>query len=258
MQPQIELIDVGAAVLNLGLVLPIVGVVLIMTAAVLVWRRPLEASSLTAMLIAGAALLLLSDQGIRNFKLSATGLEVTRDELKQATVDYTKQIAKLGSDIEEQKRIVAEQSKLLGEHQSRLDGASPASAPDARAKPSVELNKIQEISDRFARNSKYAILVFYRTGTAQKAAGDAMAAEFLKRGFQSSATNTDLNEIVPQLSGERRASNVLIVAKSAKLPILSDVQAVVEQAAAAHKLNPPTLDDEEWTFKRGDVQIYIF
>jgi hypothetical protein len=233
--------------------LAIVGSALLAGVAWLIWRRPTESSPTTIIFLAAVALILLSDERLSNFKVGSSGIEVSRADLTKTKEDYASQIAKVAGGLEEQRRIVEEQKKLIVAQQATLDVLTkkPADAP----KPD-ELNKIEQIRKTFAEKSKYSVLVFYRT--AKRREGEALAKALLDAGYQSSATGSDLTEVVADIAGDRQPGKVFLAAKSLQLPVLGDVRAITERVAQANGLKSPTVDDEEWTFRRGDIQIYLF
>ena len=233
--------------------LTIVGLALLAGVGWLIWRRPAESSPTTIIFLAAVALLLLSDDRLSNFKVGSSGIEVSRAELKQTKEDYASQIAKVASGLEEQRRIVEEQKKLIVAQQAALDGL--VKKPADAAKPD-ELNRIEQIRRTFAEKSKFAVLVFYRSPKRKE--GEALTRALLDSGYQSSATGSDLNEVVADIAGDRQPGKVVIATKSLQLPVLDDVRTIAERIARENNLKAPVVDDDEWTFRRGDVQIYLF
>jgi hypothetical protein len=228
----------------------IIGIALLAGAAVIIWRRPSENNPLTVMFLTGVALIFLSDQRIQNLKFGTSGVEVTRGQLSDAQEDIGKQIADLRSDVEKQKQ-------LLDLHQHLLD-ARPA-APDAPNRPAIApvQERVKEVEQKFAENSKYLILVFYRQG--QRTAGEALSAALVEQGYKSSAITTDLTEVsIPGLSDPRPGTIVIARARQVPPALAEATRTKAAEIATKFNLIAPIVNNDEWPFRRGHIQVYMY
>lgn len=229
------------------------GSALLLLALFLILRRSLDANVLPMLLI-GAALIFVADKGILNLKFGASGVEVTRTELKQAKEDNTAVVAKIEGQLTEQKKLLDETRKTLADLIKTPDiRSTSAVAPDIVSRLGASDTRA---SPDFANNSKYSVLIFYRSG--QKAVSDDLTAGLLAAGFQSAAASTDLSEVVPELAGPRQPGTIIVAAKSPGASFMERVKSVVQSVASKHQRTNLRFDGDEWTFRRGDVQIYLF
>jgi len=221
-----------------------IGVLLLIGVGIIIWWRPSENAPVTIMFLAGMVLIVLSsdDKAIKA-KFGSSGFEFER-AIQDAKVDYAGQIAKLASELEAQKQITAEHSKLFQTQQT-------AGAP----KPAA-LERVDEIKNKFSEKSKYSVLVFFRDG--QRNVAEKLTKTLVEAGYQSSATVTDLTEVVPALAGDRQSGRVVVAATSPHLPILNEVRKLVEDLVTVSGLKKPFVSEENWAFRRGDIQIYVF
>src|SRR5262249_34649658 len=148
----------------------LLGIGLLLVTAYLMWRKPVD-PPVSVLLLAGIALILLSDENIANLKFGTSGVEVTRKELTKAQASAGEQIGKLARDLEEQKQRV----------DALLKNAGPIAAAPAPPNPA------------FAENSRYSVLVFYRDRATEQA--EAITADLVRAGFKSAKVNTDLTEV---------------------------------------------------------------
>ena len=227
----------------------VIGIALLAGAAVIIWRRPSENNPLTVMFLTGVALIFLSDERIQNLKFGTSGVEVTRSQFSDAREDVGKQIADLRADVEQQKQV-------LDLHQHLLDARSAASdSPNPPAVTSMQ-DKVKDVEQKFAENSKYLILVFYRPG--QRTAAEALSAALVKQGYRSSAIGTDLTEI--SIPGIDPKVGTVVIARARQVPIqlAQDIKGQVEKLTNEFGLTAPVVNNDEWPFRRGHIQVYMY
>lgn len=229
-----------------------VGIALLAGAAIIMWLRPSDNNPLTVMFLTGVALIFLSDQRIMNLKFGASGVEVSRAQLSEAKEDFGKQIAEIRSDIERQKQ-------LLDQHQRLLDArpASPGAAASTPALAPVEA-EVKKIEQKFSENSQYLILVFFRQG--QRTAAEALSATLVEQGYKSSAIATDLTEIsVPGIAADPPPGTT-VIARARQVPaaLAEDIRAKASAVAAKYRLSQPIVNNDEWPFRRGHIQVYMY
>lgn len=203
------------------------------------------------MFLTGVALIFLSDQRIQNLKFGTSGVEVTRGQFAEAQEDFGKQIADLRSDVEKQRQI-------LDQHQ-RLFNRPPTAAPtDAAGRPQVApvQAEVKQIEQKFADNSKSLILVFYRPG--QRTAAETLSAALVKQGYRSSAIGTDLTEI--SIPGIDPKVGTVVIARARQVPaqLAQDIKAEVEKLTKDFGLSAPIVNNDEWPFRRGHIQVYMY
>jgi len=227
----------------------VIGIALLAGAAVIIWRRPSENNPLTVMFLTGVALIFLSDERIQNLKFGTSGVEVTRGQFSDAREDIGKQIADLRADVERQKQV-------LDLHQHLLDARPAASdSPNRPAVASMQ-DKVKDVEQKFAENSKYLILVFYRPG--QRTAAEALSAALVKQGYRSSAIGTDLTEI--SIPGIDPKVGTVVIARARQVPaqLAQDIKGEVEKLTNEFGLTAPVVNNDEWPFRRGHIQVYMY
>ena len=92
-----------AAMFSLSYVALAAGIVMLAGAALILWRRPAENSSLTGMFLAGVALIVLADPHLLNVKVGTSGAEVPRESFKDEQEDVRTQLGSLRAEIQRQK-----------------------------------------------------------------------------------------------------------------------------------------------------------
>jgi hypothetical protein len=226
----------------------LIGVILLVGAAVIIWRRPSENSPLTVMFLTGVALIFLSDERIQNLKFGTSGVEVSREKFHEAQEDVGVQIGSLRAEIERQKQI-------LDQHQRLLDTKRPAAA-DAPGPAAPVATEVREIEKKFSENSQYLILVFFRPG--QRNAAEALTANLLKRGYRSSSIPTDLTEV--SIPGIETKSGTVVIARARQVPasLAKEISTAAAQIASTYNLSPPVVNNDEWPFRRGHIQVYMY
>jgi hypothetical protein len=225
----------------------IIGIALLAGAAVIIWRRPSENNPLTVMFLTGVALIFLSDQRIQNLKFGTSGVEVTRTQLSDAREDIGKEIADLRSDVEKQKQLL-----------DHLLDARP-DAPDSPNRPPIApvQERVKAVEQKFAENSKYLILIFYRQG--QRTAGEALSAALAEQGYKSAAITTDLTEVsIPGLSDPRPGTIVIARARQVPPALAEAIRTKAAEIATKFNLTAPLVNNDEWPFRRGHIQVYMY
>ena len=157
----------------------LIGVALLAAVAVMIWRKPSDSQPVTIIFLAGLALIVLSDDRILNLKFSASGVEVTRKDLAKAEVNVADQIAKINSELAQQKKAVEALTKQATAPRP-ADAGTPALATPA-------------LSPEFQENSKFTILVYYRDNAEGRSSE--VVAKLVAAGFKSARVNTDLTEV---------------------------------------------------------------
>jgi hypothetical protein len=128
-----------------------------------------------------------------------------------------------------------------------LPQPAPPSPPSTPSSPPATTPSAQQVA-------KSTVLVFYRDG--QAAAANSTAEALRKSGYTSSATNTNLSEVVKQVTPDTdtQAGAILIAVAGNNTALANDVKKVVTRAAPAARLTV----DFEWGFKASEAQVYLF
>jgi hypothetical protein len=246
------------AMFSLSYVALAAGIVLLAGAALILWRRPSENSSLTGMFLAGVALIVLADPHLLSMKVGTSGFEVSRESFKDEQEEVRAQLGSLRAEIQRQKEVIAEHQRLI---EARASSPQPASEAKEQAREVAVAERttqeVQQINQRFAENSKYLVLVFYR---GNRQAAEALAAALVREGYRSSTIPSDLTEIsVPGIFGTPPPKTVVVArARNVDTAIATRVGQVAAAIDPKYELKQPIVNGDEWPFKRGDVQVYLF
>src|ERR1043165_8623492 len=132
------------------------GILLLVSAALIIWRRPSDNSSVTVMFLTGVALIILADPHILSMKLGTAGFEFLRDSFKDEREEVREQLGSLPAAVQRQKEVIAEHQRLI---EARAASPTPANQAKEQAREATvaeqTTQEVQQINQRFAENSKY-------------------------------------------------------------------------------------------------------
>ena len=116
--------------------------------------------------------------------------------------------------------------------------------------------EVKQIERKFSENSQYSILIFFRQG--QRTVAEALSGTLVEQGYKSSTIATDLTEI--SIPGIDPRPGTIVIARARQVPasLAQEIGAKAAEVAAAYKLGQPTINNDEWPFRRGHIQVYMY